>query len=182
MLSVLRMSPGMAATISSRCCWRHTIALLLLLLCFEHTLGYSSYVSSSPNGNSIGGGLGHTSSGGGGARNSYGNAFSAAGHQWTRALCLAGAWLRFNLMHCFRNANHQLSTHLTLRMLSAAHAFVACALRLTLCLQTATATGRPTALSLATPAACGRQVRGCMPLAATPHTSAHARPGAFVWV
>ena len=97
----------MAATRSSRCCWRHTIALLLLLLSFEETLGYSSYLSSSPNGNSIGGGLGHASSGGGGSRNSYGNAFSAAGNQWTRALCLAGALLRFNLVHGFCNASHQ---------------------------------------------------------------------------
>lgn len=52
---------------------------------------YSSFLSSNPNGNSIGGGLGHISSSGSGARNAYGNAFAAAGSQWTRNLCFAGS-------------------------------------------------------------------------------------------
>jgi hypothetical protein len=49
------------------------------------------YLSRNPNGNTVGGGLGHTSPSGGGARNAYGSAFAAAESQWTRNLCLAGS-------------------------------------------------------------------------------------------
>ncbi len=90
-ISLQPTSTGMSTTVSPRRCWRQIIALLLLCLFSQRALGYSSYLSQSPNGNSVGGGLGHNNAGGGGTRNAYGSAFAAAGRQWTRTLCLAGA-------------------------------------------------------------------------------------------
>ena len=80
---------------------RKDIAVLFATLLFAATAHcHQHYLNSNPNGNTVGGGLGHTSSSGGGARNAYGNAFVAAGYQWTRNLCLAGscasACLRIN--------------------------------------------------------------------------------------
>ncbi len=90
-ISLQPTSTGMATTISPRHCWSQIIALLLLCLFSQRALGHSSYLSQSPNGNSVGGGLGHNNAGGSGTLNAYGSAFAAAGHQWTRTLCLAGA-------------------------------------------------------------------------------------------
>ncbi|EGZ07071.1 hypothetical protein PHYSODRAFT_531037 [Phytophthora sojae] len=50
-----------------------------------------SFVARIPNGNGVSGvaALGHASPSGGGATNAFGEAFEAAGHQWTAELCQA---------------------------------------------------------------------------------------------
>ncbi len=69
---------------------RLKLAVVLLLIAFlQHVHCYSSYLNNNPNGQTVGGTLGHPS-GGGGTRSSFGNAFSSAGNQWTTSLCLAG--------------------------------------------------------------------------------------------
>jgi dopamine beta-monooxygenase len=84
---------------SSYRCTAATLPLLLLLslLGAKRIEGFSSYASRVPNGGSVpvpGGdgicnGVGHTSCGGGGERNSFGLAFAASSHAWTKELCEA---------------------------------------------------------------------------------------------
>ncbi|KAL7684391.1 hypothetical protein Plhal304r1_c036g0111501 [Plasmopara halstedii] len=52
-------------------------------------LSYEAYVIKVPNGANVDGvkAIGHTNSGGGGARNAFGIKFSDAGHTWTTELC-----------------------------------------------------------------------------------------------
>jgi hypothetical protein len=87
MYAVQPMSTGM---MTYPFCWGQIFILLLLILYSEPTLGLQVYLTRSPNGNSIGGGLGHTNLAGGGSNNAYGSAFASQNYQWTRTLCLEG--------------------------------------------------------------------------------------------
>ena len=65
-------------------------AFSIVLLHFTGVDAYSSYKSRIPNGANIADGQGaggHSSSGGGGSRHEFGNAFAAAGRMWTTSLC-----------------------------------------------------------------------------------------------
>ena len=66
---------------------------LLLCVCTLLSLGaaHFEYVQRNPNGDHFGAGLGHLDPTSPGARNKYGEAFDAAGRQWSQALCAADA-------------------------------------------------------------------------------------------
>ena len=71
------------------------IVATLVAMVATPALAWESYKNIIPNGNNVErngqgwSGVGHTSASGGGARNSFGTAFAAAGHTWTTALCNA---------------------------------------------------------------------------------------------
>jgi hypothetical protein len=139
-------------TIVGRSPSRGILCLLVALLLTHDARGHSSYSGRSPNGNSLGGGLGHLSSSGGGDRNSYGIAFKNAGYQWTVSLCLVGVC---KFMHCtsFLQTINFVLYFFSQAMCSLSPSLNA--LTAMIFLQTATGTGRATGSSWGTPAACG---------------------------
>ena len=79
------------------------VVVLLVAAALPCAVSYEEYLDRCPNGQTVGGGLGHTSSSGRGARNSFGNAFSSASRRWTTSLCLAGdssRWCRAARDNC----------------------------------------------------------------------------------
>ena len=71
--------------------------LLLSVLLVSSTSAYLHYQSKIPNGdrvnhpclpNKVWQGVGHLNKGGGGTKNAFGKDFAAAGHKWTRELCM----------------------------------------------------------------------------------------------
>lgn len=67
------------------------LGLCTLSMAFLSSDARPSFVARIPNGNGVSGvaALGHASPSGGGATNAFGEAFEAAGHQWTAELCQA---------------------------------------------------------------------------------------------
>ncbi|KAG7391084.1 hypothetical protein PHYPSEUDO_005851 [Phytophthora pseudosyringae] len=70
---------------------KFALGLCALALTFLQSAGRPSFVAFIPNGNGVAGvaALGHVNAAGGGATNAFGEAFGAAGHEWTKALCQA---------------------------------------------------------------------------------------------